>query len=169
MDKMHQNNSILLPLRGVAVLFTIIELGLTAYCVSVYDGTFVDTDGFVFTLSWHSMNFLLFCSLWSLLLLAYLLLILKFNKFSHHLISFVLLLLTSLFWFAGFIAVAVGTSGLCYGVNASNGCNTAKAAAAFGAFLWLIFLVDAVFAGLGSFRGGRSSGNNFGQGPMQTA
>ena len=32
----------------------------------------------------------------------------------------------------------------------------------------IIFLVDAIFAGMGAFSGSRSSGQNFGQ-PMQTA
>ena len=40
---------------------------------------------------------------------------------------------TMIFWFAGFVALAVFLSGrMCYG----RVCNTAKAAAVFGAFEW---------------------------------
>ncbi|MCJ1388845.1 hypothetical protein MMC18_001695 [Xylographa bjoerkii] len=165
MDKYHSNNKVLLPLRGVAVLFTIIELGLTAYGVSVYNGCYI-LDGFEYCQTFGAINFLLFASLWSLLVLAYLLATLRFGRFSHPIASFVLLLVTALFWFAGFIAVAVFTGGGCGGDRA---CQTLAAAAAFGAFLWIIFLVDAVFAGMAAFGGGgRSTGQNFGQ-PMQTA
>jgi len=164
MDKFHSNNRVLLPLRGVAVLFAIIELGLTAYGVSYYDGCAI-IDGFEYCDNIGSVNFLLFTSLWSLLVLAYLLATLRFGRFSHPIASFVLLLLTSLFWFSGFIALAVAVGGGC-GLN--HACQTMAAASAFGAFLWIIFLVDAVFAGMAAFGGSRTSGQNFGQ-PMQTA
>ncbi|MCJ1289793.1 hypothetical protein MMC34_001326 [Xylographa carneopallida] len=164
MDKFHSNNKVLLPLRGVAVLFTIIELGLTAYGVSYFDRTY--SDGYyIYTSNVGSLNFMLFNSLWSLLLLAYLLVTLRLAKFSHPIATFVLLLLTALFWFSGFIALAVAVGPTCDGNHA---CQTVAAAAAFGAFLWVIFLVDAVFAGMAAFGGHRSTGQNFGQ-PMQTA
>ncbi|MCJ1416897.1 hypothetical protein MMC32_003236 [Xylographa parallela] len=165
MDKFHSNNKVLLPLRGVAVLFTIIELGLTAYGVSYFDGTYFD-GYYTYTSNVGSLNFMLFNSLWSLLLLAYLLATLRFARFSHPIVTFVLLLLTALFWFSGFIALAVAVGPSCYGNHA---CQTVAAAAAFGAFLWVIFLVDAVFAGMAAFGGHRTAaGQNFGQ-PMQTA
>ncbi|MCJ1321953.1 hypothetical protein MMC15_007298 [Xylographa vitiligo] len=165
MDRFHSNNKVLLPLRGVAVLFTIIELGLTAYGVSYFDGTY-SNGYYTYTSNVGALNFMLFNSLWSLLVLAYLLATLRFGRFSHPIASFVLLLVTALFWFAGFIALAVAVGPTCYGKHA---CETVAAAAAFGAFLWVIFLVDAIFAGMAAFGGGsRSTGQNFGQ-PMQTA
>ncbi|MCJ1283613.1 hypothetical protein MMC26_002944 [Xylographa opegraphella] len=186
MDKFHSNNKVLLPLRGVAVLFAIIELGLTAYGVSIFDVTY--TDGiYDYTSNVGSLNFMLFNvsraptpsnnypvklswllqhkSLWSLLLLIYLFVTLRFANFSHPIVTFVLLLVTSLFWFSGFIALAVFIGPNCYG---NHLCQTISAAAAFGAFLWVIFLIDAIFAGMRAFGGHRSTGQNFGQ-PMQTA
>ncbi|MCJ1403490.1 hypothetical protein MMC11_006713 [Xylographa trunciseda] len=165
MDKFHSNNKVLLPLRGVAVLFAIIELGLTAYGVSAYDFCEI-FEGYQYCQTFGSLNFVLFASLWSLLLLAYLFATLRFGRFSHPIASFVLLLVTSLFWFSGFIALAVAIGGSSCGPNRS--CQAIAAASAFGAFLWLIFLVDAIFAGMAAFSGSRTSGQTFGQ-PMQTA
>lgn len=90
---------------------------------------------------WHAsapaqVSFLLFCSIWSLLSLIYLIVVpLRFSESKlHH--KFAVLgaeFLAMLFWFAGFIALAVFLSDrVCFG----NVCSAAKAAAAFGAFAW---------------------------------
>jgi hypothetical protein len=82
------------------------------------------------------VNFLLFCAIWSVVALLYLTIVpWRFsNTVAHH--KFAILFfetLTMLFWFAGFIALAVFLSDrVCFG----HVCNAAKAAAAFGAFEW---------------------------------
>ena len=90
---------------------------------------------------WHStapaqVSFLLFCSIWSILSLLYLILVpWRFSETKlHH--KFAILgveFLCMLFWFAGFIALAVFLSDrVCFG----HVCSAAKAATVFGAFTW---------------------------------
>lgn len=84
------------------------------------------------------VNFLLFNAIWTFLALAYLIVVpWRFSEtIAHH--KFAILgveAVTMLFWFAGFIALAVFLSGrLCYG----RVCDCAKAAAVFAAFEWLV-------------------------------
>lgn len=85
-----------------------------------------------------SEAFLVFNSVWSLLVLAYIGFVpLYYTRFFHRLASLGLLALTTLFWFAGAIAFAafIGTPA-CHG---SRYCGTAKASAAFAFFIWLFF------------------------------
>lgn len=92
---------------------------------------------------WHvgspsEVNFLLFCAVWSLLALLYLILVpWRFSDtMAHH--KFAILAaesVTTLFWFAGFIALAVFLTGrVCFG----SVCSAAKAATVFGAFEWYV-------------------------------
>jgi len=90
MQNFHANHKIMLPLRGVALLFTLIELGLTAYGnstsshrlqtkvpalltqtstgVSVFNGSY--SDGYYnYTFHFGTINFLLFAVRTSVLLL----------------------------------------------------------------------------------------------------
>jgi len=82
------------------------------------------------------INFLLFDAVWTLLALLYLTLVpWRFSDTrAHH--KFAILgveVLTMLFWFAGFVALAVFLSDrVCFG----HVCSAAKAAAVFGAFEW---------------------------------
>ena len=84
------------------------------------------------------INFLLFDSVWTILALIYLILVpWRFSDtIAHH--KFAILAveaLTALFWFAGFIALAVFLSDrVCFG----SVCSAAKAAAVFGAFEWYV-------------------------------
>ena len=113
---------VLLPIRAVQFLFTIIVLGLSGNIVN-------DAGG-----SASEVNFLLFTSIWSFLLLIYLIATQFFmQQLTHHYATLALESLTALFWFAGFIAQAVLVSGIyCH----FSGCKEAKAAAVFGAFNW---------------------------------
>jgi hypothetical protein len=82
------------------------------------------------------INFLLFCSVFSLITTTYLGLA-AMNKLPAMANNRYALLaadaLTMTFWFAGFIALAIFLSTrVCFG----NVCNVAKAAVAFGAFNW---------------------------------
>ncbi|KAI4100828.1 MAG: hypothetical protein L6R37_005227 [Teloschistes peruensis] len=118
------NQVIHLGLRGVQLLFAIILLGLTAYIVD-------------HLLSVSQANFLLFTSIWTIFpTLVYLFLAPRFLsrgghfKFADAIIDGI----TALFWFAGFIALAVWYHGLdfCFG----KVCGTIVAACVFGAFEW---------------------------------
>ncbi|MCJ1410678.1 hypothetical protein MMC19_004764 [Ptychographa xylographoides] len=169
MDKYHSNTKILLPLRGVALLFTIIELGLTAYGVSIFDGTYT-IDFTTYYVNFSALNFLLFNSLWTLLVLVYLFVSLRMTKIGHPFVVLAVVAVTMLFWFAGWVALAAFLGGslklACdFGGTA---CGVLDAATAFGAFLWLIFLVDTVLAALAVTSGRSSNSNNISQ-PMQAA
>lgn len=97
---------------------------------------------------------MLFCAVWSILILAYLVAAHLVEKLYHALIALVLLAITTIFWFSGSIALAAYI-----GVPRCDGpfCSTvqsAQAAVAFGFFIWIIFTVLLVFTGLGALKGG---------------
>jgi hypothetical protein len=90
---------------------------------------------------WHAtspdeVNFLIFASVWSILSLIYLIIVpWRFSDTpAHH--KFAILAVeavTMIFWFAGFIALAVFLSDrVCFG----HVCSAAKAACVFAAFEW---------------------------------
>ncbi len=82
---------------------------------------------------------MLFNSIWSLLVLAYVgLAPLYCTRIFHRLASLALEAITMLFWFAGSIALAVFVGGPYYCGN-SNYCRVLEAAVAFGFFLWALF------------------------------
>ncbi|KAI1262779.1 hypothetical protein F5Y18DRAFT_396266 [Xylariaceae sp. FL1019] len=96
------------------------------------------------------INFLIFASVWSLLVLIYIgVTPLYMTSVFHRLAALVLNVLTAIFWFAGAIAlaVAVGVPNL-----HSVFTNSAQAAVAFAFFLWIIFTFLAVLDGLESLR-----------------
>ncbi|RYP82582.1 hypothetical protein DL770_005547 [Monosporascus sp. CRB-9-2] len=111
----------------VAAVFSIIELGLTAYIASALGWE-------LWRVSVPRVNFMVFNSVWSLLVLAYVgLSPLYFPRLSHRLVATGLNCATAIFWFAGSIALAVWAGG---GIGG--------AATAFGFFLWAIFTFLAV-------------------------
>ncbi|KAL1837611.1 hypothetical protein VTJ49DRAFT_3572 [Mycothermus thermophilus] len=110
----------------VTTVFLIIELGLTAYLVS----------------PWRSApstpSFMLFNSVWSLLVIGYIFLApLYFARLFHSLVALVLEWMTMIFWFAGSIALAAYVGSWPCGANTY--CHSAKAATAFGFFIWALF------------------------------
>jgi len=112
----------------VAAVFSIIELGLTGYVISFSHG-----------FSASQVNFMLFNSIWSLLVLAYVgLTPLYATHLFHKLASLALEALTMLFWFAGSIALAVLVGGP-WNCAADTVCGSIEAAIAFGFFLWALF------------------------------
>lgn len=119
----------------VAAVFSLVELGLTAYIVSVYDGTYYSGYYYSYNASPDRVNFMLFNSIWSLLVLAYIgLTPLYMTSIFHKLAALALEAVTMIFWFAGAIALAVWI-----GVprcNGNNFCQCLQAAVAFGFFLW---------------------------------
>jgi hypothetical protein len=80
--------------------------------------------------------FLLFCSVLTLITLAYLIVVpMRFaeSKANHAGVITGVEGLTMVFWFAGFLALAVWLGNrVCFG----HVCSAAKAATAFGAFAW---------------------------------
>jgi hypothetical protein len=95
----------------------------------------------------------LFCSVITLITLAYLIVVpMRFaeTKLNHAGIITGVEGLTMVFWFAGFVALAVFLGDrVCFG----HVCSAAKAAAAFGAFEWyvtqpLLYIQQQVFVSL---------------------
>ncbi|KAH6847051.1 membrane-associating domain-containing protein [Chaetomium sp. MPI-CAGE-AT-0009] len=131
--------------HAVTAVFTVIELGLTAYLVSPW--------------RWGPpsvLSFMVFNSVWSLLLLAYLFLTpLYYSRFFHGVLALVLEWVTMIFWFAGSIALAAQ-----WGAPRCDGnsyCGSTEAAIAFGFFIWALFAF-LVFVDTKKFlRGGENS------------
>ncbi|EMR65956.1 hypothetical protein UCREL1_7074 [Eutypa lata UCREL1] len=122
----------------VAVVFAIIELGLTAYIANTTRSAFF---------SFPRVNFMIFNSVWTLLVLIYVAVTpLYLANLHHKLAATVVTTVTAIFWFAGSIALAVISGG---GVTA--------AAVAFGFFLWVIFTGLAALDLLETRRGTTSS------------
>ncbi|CAG8981323.1 hypothetical protein HYALB_00005123 [Hymenoscyphus albidus] len=140
-----------LPLRILQAVFGVIELGLTAYIVSRYYGNWSPSQ----------VDFLLFCSIWTLLILIYLVLApIRFARFAHKYAILGAEFVTMIFWFAGFIAFAVLLND--WGCDSRwSYCKSSQAAAVFGAFEWLLFLVSTVFSAMHcwSTRGSYSKNN----------
>lgn len=112
-------------IHAVLAVFLIIELGLTAYCVDI-------TTNWWWNNTPASWAFMLFNTIWSILVLLYIALIpLFFARGFNGLVALVLEGITAIFWFAGSIAMAV-----------TVGAGTPAAAVAFG------FLIFALFTGL---------------------
>ncbi|KAI1400267.1 membrane-associating domain-containing protein [Hypoxylon fuscum] len=137
----------------VAAVFAIIELGLTAYIASGYNTWW----------GWGAgsprVNFMIFNSVWSLLVLAYVgLTPLYLTSLFHRLAALVLNALTTVFWFAGAVALAVAVGGPWH-CGPDSYCGSSEAAVAFGFFLWVLFTVLTVIDALDSLR---SRGHNVG-------
>jgi hypothetical protein len=84
------------------------------------------------------VNFLLFCSLWTILAVAYLVLApSRFPSAAHKYAILGVEALTMIFWFAGWVAVAALWGDL--GCGSRGGvCGTGTAAIVFGAFIWYV-------------------------------
>ncbi|KAF7553946.1 hypothetical protein G7Z17_g3285 [Cylindrodendrum hubeiense] len=128
-------------IHAVLAVLLIIELGLTGYVVSA------TTSAFWGDSSPSSFSFMLFNSIWSILILGYLALVPLFaTRLYHSVVGLGLLAVTTIFWFAGSIAMAdfIGVPN-CHG---STFCGSAQAAVAFGFFIWAIFTGLTVMEGL---------------------
>jgi hypothetical protein len=144
--------------HGVLALFLLIELGLVA--ARTHPPSPVSSKPQLTTSvveSWSDYwtnwsldehDFLLFASIWSLLVVAYLALTPRFlPRFFHGIAALVLLVITTIFWFAGAIALAVHTPGVGCGAFFGS-CGIGYAAVVFAFFIWAIFLALAVFDAL---------------------
>ncbi|MCJ1373337.1 hypothetical protein MMC20_004565 [Loxospora ochrophaea] len=147
-----------LPLRAAQLLLAIIALGLTSYVANWYNTR-------TLTPSPSQINFLVFTSVFALLASVYLLLTSLTSRLpTHKFATLALDSLTMLFWFAGFIALAVFLGGL--SVCVGNVCRSAQAAVVFGALEWLLWMGSAVFAALHAWRT-RGMGNGASAGKAQ--
>ncbi|KAF2097112.1 hypothetical protein NA57DRAFT_77367 [Rhizodiscina lignyota] len=139
-----------LPLRATQAVFTVIVLGLTAYVSNWWNGYWHD-------MSPDEINFLLFCSVWTILSLAYLIVVpwrFSNSAVGHKYGILAAEALTMLFWFAGFVALAVFLSNrVCFGTV----CNIAKAATVFASLEWLVF---AITTGMATLHVVRTRGTN---------
>lgn len=94
---------------------------------------------------------MLFNSLWTIFVVIYTGLIKRvLSGLYHAIVGLALLAVSSLFWFAGSIAIAAKIPIHCHGFHE---CQVAQAATAFGFFIWVI---TAVLAAL-EFLTGRNS------------
>ncbi|KAI0126315.1 marvel domain-containing protein [Xylariales sp. AK1849] len=136
-------------IHAVAAVFSIIELGLTAYVASAYRGWWSSAPS--------QVNFMIFNSVWSLLVLAYVgITPIYMTGIFHKLAALVLNTLTTIFWFAGSIALAVAVGGP-WSCGSNHYCGSIEAAIAFGFFLWALFMVLTIVDALESLR---SRGHN---------
>ncbi|MCJ1232099.1 hypothetical protein MMC14_000048 [Varicellaria rhodocarpa] len=118
----------MLPLRATQLLFAIISLGLDASFANWYN-----THRAMASPS--QVNFLVFTSVWTILATVYLTLTpMYMPRAAHKFAILAIEAITMIFWFAGFIALAVFISGLL--LCSGTACKIAQAGTVFGAFEW---------------------------------
>ncbi|KAI5367920.1 Putative Marvel domain-containing protein [Septoria linicola] len=140
----YENRTVILGIRVAQAICALIVLGLSAYVADWWRSAYNYLD----VGSPSQVNFLIFCAVWALLALIYLILVpWKFaTSVLHH--KFAILgveAVTMLFWFAGFIALAVFMTGRgCIG----SVCQSARAAVVFAAFSWVLWAATTALATL---------------------
>ncbi|CAI6333908.1 unnamed protein product [Periconia digitata] len=128
-----------LPVRGVQFALSATVLGMMAYVASWWSS------------HWRQMspvevNFMIFSPIWSILALAALIVVpMKFPSMAEQtgpkIGLFVLELVTSLYWFGGFVALAVFLNDrICFGTV----CSIAKAGTAISAINWAAWAATLV-------------------------
>ncbi|KAG7010055.1 hypothetical protein G7Y79_00001g003270 [Physcia stellaris] len=131
--------------RITQFIFAVITLGLVSYTAHWYNAhsTYQDSPSRV--------NFLIFVSLWTLLALLYLALSPRFfPSMAHKYAILGLDFLTMVFWFAGWVALAVYKENLI--LCGGRICHVMTAAIVFGALEWLLFMASTALAGLHAWR-----------------
>ncbi|KAK4695677.1 hypothetical protein P7C71_g2105, partial [Lecanoromycetidae sp. Uapishka_2] len=154
---------LLLVVHAIQFLFAIIVLGLTGHVASY--GATPSQD-----------SFMIFVAVWTLIIVLYTALTPKLApSLAHVLAIFALNALTTLFWFAAFIALAVfyhdlensavifgdgfffeGADQTCSVIGSY--CHQIEAATVFGAFEWALFVISTILAGLEGFHNHKGRG-----------
>ncbi|OAL55368.1 hypothetical protein IQ07DRAFT_639052 [Pyrenochaeta sp. DS3sAY3a] len=140
------------PVRGVQAVLSLVVLGLMAYVSSWWSTHWRQSSP-------SEVNFLIFAPSWTILALVPLVVLPL--RFSHLTTStaakygiLALEMLTMLFWFGGFIALAVFLSDrICFGTV----CDVARASTAISALNWVAWAVTFVYGVLGVVKGGGMS------------
>jgi len=125
--------------------------GFLAALILILDAVVVHNWSWV-TWSPSEANFVLFCAVWTLLVVAYLAFAPMFAPTAAHKFGILAAeVLTTIFWFAGWIALAslLGDIRTC---DHWHTCRIAIAADVFSAFEWLLFSVTTVMAALHVWR-----------------
>ncbi|KAG5926220.1 hypothetical protein E4U42_003517 [Claviceps africana] len=130
--------------------FTLLEADWTVDAWSRYSNFFYRTS------SPSSANFMLFNTIWTFLVLIYLVLIPRFaGDLYMSIVALPLLVVTDIFWFAGSVALAAYLGvGNCDGGGFCRVYQASQAATAFGFFIWIMLTVLLVFELLGFWRNG---------------
>jgi len=132
------------PLRIAQGVLALLILILTAYVV--HNWTWPHGDW-----SPSEANFLLFCSVWTLLALAYLIIApARFAYAAHKFGILAVEALTAIFWFAGWIALASLLGDM--GAGTWRVKRVAEAAVVFAAIEWLLFTATMIMATLHVWR-----------------
>jgi len=127
----------ILPIRVIQAVLAIIVLGLLAYA----------SNSWSWFWSPSSVNFLIFTSVWTLLVVAYLVIApMRFPAAAHRFGILAAEFVTMLFWFAGFIAVASLLGEIDCGGSDWGPCKASIAADVFAAFEWLLFAATTIMA-----------------------
>ncbi|KZF20681.1 hypothetical protein L228DRAFT_269975 [Xylona heveae TC161] len=141
-----EHSMILFPLRILQFLFALIVAGTIGYGVHWYNQGASNSPA--------SMNFLLFNCAWTFLIILYAILgpifLSSLADTTHAYAIFAIDVVTMIFWFAGFIALAVflGDLDFCIGTV----CPDLRAGCVFAAFEWVLFVVSSVISGIRAFR-----------------
>ncbi|TVY21079.1 hypothetical protein LARI1_G001091 [Lachnellula arida] len=136
----------LLPLRIAQLIFAVVVVGLSGYVAHWYNA---DT----LTASPKQINFLIFVPVFSIISTFYLEFVPRFApKASHPYAHFAVEVLNTLFYFSGFIALAVFVGRLLF--CRGSVCSAARADVVFAAFSWVLWAASSVIAALNIFRGG---------------
>lgn len=133
---------ILSALLGIVLIFSIIELGLSAHLISLSSRaySYLDVSDYDFHITAPpSIAFLLFCSIWTILVSGLALYIpwhlarrASLGRITPTILTYVTLVLyfvTTVFWLAGFADLAAWLAGFTPG-------GSIGAAVAFGVLLW---------------------------------
>ena|SRR5438045_8060935 len=111
---------------------------MEALAANQFDSIYYNGYYYVGDASPSQVNFLVFASVWSILAVTFLVLSPRYDDDGRHIgHKFVILavdVVTAIFWFAGFIALAALIGVPNCGRNRL--CQALQAAVAFGAFLW---------------------------------
>jgi lysylphosphatidylglycerol synthetase-like protein (DUF2156 family) len=149
-------SNVRLLLRVASILFAISELGLNAYVVYYADDYFYEDpygDWGVNHDTPSQVAFLLFAAVWSLLVLVYFTLAPFYlitggenasyvkKNLTHRYAIVALDTITTIFWLAGWIALAklIGGPSTC-----TSFCAAIQASVAFAAFLWATFAASGL-------------------------